>query len=206
VWLCLEHHDEYDGSTSQSKGLTAAEVRHYRNRLHTEMDAIGPEPIAKRDRTERPWHYPLWQVANQPEMFAYTVPGGMDGVCLIERINIPDGRIVVACMQVAGNPGRSITNSIEHICAQICARFAIPADRTVWLEYYDEPHYGEWKLVTFKKILLSCNFSCPIWTPLTESMWKNLGLRPKSKIVRKGLHYFSPIAKQLDWPTEAISE
>src|SRR5215469_9814637 len=133
VWLCLEQHDEYDGSTSQSKGLTAAEVRHYRNRLHTEMDAIGPEPIAKRDRTERPWHYPLWQVANQPEMFAYTVPGGMDGVCLIERINIPDGRIVVACMQVAGNPGRSITNSIEHICAQICARFAIPADRTVWL-------------------------------------------------------------------------
>lgn len=29
AWLCLFHHDEYDGSTSQSKGLTPQELRVY---------------------------------------------------------------------------------------------------------------------------------------------------------------------------------
>ena len=41
VWLCLEHHDEYDGSTSQSKGLTEGEVRHYRDKLYAEIEATG---------------------------------------------------------------------------------------------------------------------------------------------------------------------
>src|SRR5438105_14395103 len=34
VWLCLEHHDEYDSRTSQSKGLTRDEVEAYRQRLY----------------------------------------------------------------------------------------------------------------------------------------------------------------------------
>lgn len=33
VVLCLNHHDQYDSSTSQSKGLTSGEVRHYKKRL-----------------------------------------------------------------------------------------------------------------------------------------------------------------------------
>ena len=33
VLLCLNHHDQYDSSTSQSKGLTADEVRYYKTRL-----------------------------------------------------------------------------------------------------------------------------------------------------------------------------
>src|SRR5271155_3496670 len=77
VWLCLEHHDEYDSRTSQSKGLTLEEVRHYRDKLYAEYGGMkfAPEQIPRRNSTERPWHYPLWQVANQPEIFAYTVPG-----------------------------------------------------------------------------------------------------------------------------------
>jgi hypothetical protein len=38
VFLCLNHHDEYDGRTSVSKGLKELEVRHYRDRLYKEMD------------------------------------------------------------------------------------------------------------------------------------------------------------------------
>ena len=33
AWLCLNHHDQYDGKTSQSKGLTARELKHYKRRL-----------------------------------------------------------------------------------------------------------------------------------------------------------------------------
>jgi hypothetical protein len=34
AWLCLEHHDQYDSRTSQSKGLTRQEVKKYRTQLH----------------------------------------------------------------------------------------------------------------------------------------------------------------------------
>jgi hypothetical protein len=33
AFLCFEHHDEYDSTTSQSKGLTRAEVERYREEL-----------------------------------------------------------------------------------------------------------------------------------------------------------------------------
>ena len=33
VYLCFEHHDEYDSTTSQSKGITQAELREYNRRL-----------------------------------------------------------------------------------------------------------------------------------------------------------------------------
>jgi hypothetical protein len=34
IYLCLEHHDQYDSRTSQSKGLTEGEVKTYRERLY----------------------------------------------------------------------------------------------------------------------------------------------------------------------------
>ena len=37
VFLCLEHHDEFDGRTRQAKGLTEHEVRHYRDKLYEEL-------------------------------------------------------------------------------------------------------------------------------------------------------------------------
>jgi hypothetical protein len=33
VYLCIEHHDEYDSTTSQVKGITEAELRTYKERL-----------------------------------------------------------------------------------------------------------------------------------------------------------------------------
>ena len=34
AFMCLEHHDEYDTRTSQSKGLTPREARLFRKELH----------------------------------------------------------------------------------------------------------------------------------------------------------------------------
>lgn len=43
VFLCLEHHDQYDSKTSQSKGLTTEEVKLYRNQLHKDVLTISPQ-------------------------------------------------------------------------------------------------------------------------------------------------------------------
>lgn len=40
VFLCLEHHDEYDSKTSQSKGLTELEIRTYRNQLYKQLYSV----------------------------------------------------------------------------------------------------------------------------------------------------------------------
>jgi hypothetical protein len=44
VFLCLDHHDQYDSSTSQSKGITADELRAYREQLYRAMEGgVLPE-------------------------------------------------------------------------------------------------------------------------------------------------------------------
>lgn len=41
VWLCLPHHDQYDGATSQSKGITLSELRSYRAKLYDFLEKLG---------------------------------------------------------------------------------------------------------------------------------------------------------------------
>lgn len=45
AFLCLEHHDQYDSKTSQSKGLTTREVRRFRLELHEIIDSAWKKPI-----------------------------------------------------------------------------------------------------------------------------------------------------------------
>jgi hypothetical protein len=46
VWLCFNHHDDYDSQTRQSKGLTEGEVKHYRERLYGAVSGLhGDHPI-----------------------------------------------------------------------------------------------------------------------------------------------------------------
>lgn len=40
AFLCLEHHDQYDSRTSQSKGLTVQEIESYRSELCKTMKAF----------------------------------------------------------------------------------------------------------------------------------------------------------------------
>lgn len=231
VFLCFDHHDEYDGRTGQSKGLTLEEVREYRDRLYsrngalptpTELTALAhstelsplPETSEYDDVlnrfskelefTRNPWRYPLWQVANEPELFAYKAGNRADGVCLVERIDLPDGRIVISCIAVTGNPGNSITNCVEELCFQVCERFEIPAEKLVWLEHYDYDADAEWNMVEFKRMPPDRPFEDPTWIRMTPEMWRDLRLKPKKRLRRRHNSYQSKIAKLFHWPDEAL--
>jgi hypothetical protein len=39
-WLCLEHHDKYDSTTSQSKNYTQKEVTGYRDSLYKKVESL----------------------------------------------------------------------------------------------------------------------------------------------------------------------
>lgn len=230
VWLCLEHHDEFDSRTSQSKGLTEQEVRAYRDRLYEHISVKAgrrnyyedPPPVelppfeanSEYDHvranfprearfTSQPWRFPLWQVANQPEIFAYKTPNA-DGVCLLERIDLPDGRIVIACIAIEGNPGRSITNSVENIVFQVSERFKIPAKSLVWLEHYDYDQTNEWNMVTFGQIPPNGPFADPVWHEMTSETWGDLRLRPKRKLRRRNGNFESKLRKLFHWPHDSL--
>jgi hypothetical protein len=229
VFLCLEHHDEYDSRTSQSKGLLLEEIREYRDRLyeknrdstliakHASMSSVAelkPLPnISQYQELEdrfseklcfvsKPWRFPLWQSADEPEFFAYKAPNRIDGVCLIERIDLPDGRIVVICIATAGNPGNSITNCVEALCFQVCSRFDIPSDRLVWIEHYDYDEPAEWRLVTFAKSPANQPFLDPTWTTMSAEMWRDLRLRPKKRLRSIYGSYASKVTKLFPWPPD----
>jgi CheY-like chemotaxis protein len=44
VYLCLRHHDMYDTIRSQSKNLTIAEIKHYREELYKTLGTLNPQP------------------------------------------------------------------------------------------------------------------------------------------------------------------
>ena len=46
AYLCLDHHDQYDGRTSQSKGMTLHEVRRYRQELHEAVDRAWRQEVS----------------------------------------------------------------------------------------------------------------------------------------------------------------
>ncbi len=50
VYLCLEHHDEYDSKTRQVKGITEIELREYKRRLLAAV-AVGEHKIAQNHKT-----------------------------------------------------------------------------------------------------------------------------------------------------------
>jgi hypothetical protein len=231
VWLCLDHHDEYDSRSSQSKGLTEAEVRRYRDRLIARypneplresdepfqelpsLAVIDPEELlASPEDTDseppvlspRPWRFPLWQTADQLDFFAYLAPSRMDGVCLIERIDLPDGRIVIACLQMPSNPGTSITNAVEAVCAQVCERFEIAGDRLVWLEHYPFSDPLEWDQVTFAHTPPASPLAGPTWTKVTQAMWMALGLSPRKSLRTQGAGYRSKLRKHFPWPPSDV--
>lgn len=59
AFLCLKHHDRYDSKTSVSKGLSAGEVKHYRDRLYAQFKSEGSAsakaaetPIAQPEKPE----------------------------------------------------------------------------------------------------------------------------------------------------------
>jgi hypothetical protein len=232
VWLCTNHHDAYDARHSQTKGYTPQEIRRYRDRLYrdnqvalqilsqrathsSELRSAGSTSaysalqIKTSDRAKyltTPWRYPLWLEADRPCFFAFKAGNRLDGVCLIERVDLPDGRIVIACMQIAGNPGNSITNSVEYICDQVCRRFSIPPEKLVWLEHYDIYDDAEWNLVNFNVKPPAGEFAEPKWTIMTPALWRGFRLKPKRKLKISFGSYESKLTKLFPWPPDQANE
>ena len=68
VYLCFDHHDQYDSKTRQSKNFTEAEVRHYRDELTTSINDAWKDanpfnitPLI--DLTQISGHY-VWESSN----------------------------------------------------------------------------------------------------------------------------------------------
>lgn len=209
VWLCFDHHDEYDSRTSQSKGLKEREVRHWRDELVVELahapgpalQALSPEATVRavEDTSNfagagKPWRFPLWLVEDRLELFAFKA-GTSDGVCFIERIDLPNGRTVVACVQAPGNPGSSITNSVEDIASQVCERFEIAPAQLVWLEHYPHVRPSHWNRVLFGNVTQDGGFEDPSWTRMDERAWRGLSLRPKRSLRTRDGSVSSPLIK-----------
>lgn len=219
VFLCLDHHDEYDSRTSQSKNYTEVEVRSYRDLLIAELGGSPPDVSDKTQshemldpastaaliepRWQRPWRFPMYQIADQPEFFAFTASGS-DGVCQIERIHLPDGWIVIVCVDIAGNPGTSITNAAEQIADQVCARFGIAPTRLIWLEHYADAEPNEWRLVDFT-FDAEKGFTDPVWREMTPHRWRALRLSPRKPAPHDGYRLATRITKHFPWPPAAGS-
>jgi hypothetical protein len=57
AWLCLEHHDEYDSRTSQSKNITDGELTHYRDKLVD--DYASAEAAEKESEPAEPYGFEI---------------------------------------------------------------------------------------------------------------------------------------------------
>jgi hypothetical protein len=207
VFLCLEHHDAFDSRTSQSKGYSEGEVRHYRDRMYKELgtepslpahaassnetpfEKLAPELRIVFENKEawitrllEPWRVMAWSDVRK-FLFAFKAGNQCDGICRVERIYLRDGRVAVICTQIDENPGQSVTNSIETIAFQVCANFKIPSIDLVLIDHWKGrgPDRDEYTLVSFEQRPPAGMFEGPSWREMTEQDWKSLGLRPRNR-------------------------
>ncbi len=59
AFLCLDHHDAYDSTTSQAKGFVLNEIKAYRSKLYTALDSLGHPGTELSSDSSRRW---TWKV------------------------------------------------------------------------------------------------------------------------------------------------
>lgn len=201
VFLCLEHHDEYDSRTSQSKGYTEKEVTHYRDELYkifpspnldSNNEIKGQKQIAEKHLTktrstklqflDNPWMLKILD-KNLPSLYAFKNQRGFDGICRIERIDLEDGRVLFICEDIDENPGVSSENSIEYIALQLCENFQIDPSVLLLIQHFriTNLNNNKWYFVEFKKQDIEEGFLDPGWKTMTTEDWEELGYRPRSR-------------------------
>jgi len=201
VFLCLNHHDEYDSKTSQSKGFTEKEVTNYRDELYKlfpslnldyNVDIKEQKQIAvnhlNRDRSKKlqfldnPWKLKTLD-KNSPLLYAFKSQRGFDGICRIERIDLEDGRVLFICEDIDENPGVSSENSIECIALQFCENFQIYPNDLLLVQHFSITNLSDnkWYYVEFKKQDMKEGFLDPSWKTITTEDWEEIGYRPRSR-------------------------
>lgn len=68
--------------------------------------------------------------------FEFTGLHGRPAACGIERIDLPDGRVVIITTELPENPGVSITDFAKQLAGIVCQRFSIDPKKLVWIEHY----------------------------------------------------------------------
>jgi len=90
VFLCLEHHDQFDSQTSQSKGFTREEVKFYRNRLYYAVENWDPET---KPRSQPQGHIPVPPYGSVREMRIDTLQKAMRQAGIwVQRLTSPAGQ------------------------------------------------------------------------------------------------------------------
>jgi len=82
VYLCFDHHDEYESTARQATGLTEREVRTWRDRLVAELakEVPGSGPpyaensvvltsISTRHSWRHVWAFPMWLTPQRPPSY-----------------------------------------------------------------------------------------------------------------------------------------
>lgn len=204
VYLCLDHHDDFDSTTSQSKGYTPSEVREYRDRLYNEFNSrhvVNEElfdessflenidsdrdlsPIFSNENYPyllKPWKS-LFPSETDPELFAFKSPNKFDGICRIEKISLESEQVVVICEDVEENPGISVTNAIESIALQLCKHYKVEPLNLILIQHHHKSFIGEeeWLLVKFDNKSPNSFFEGPTWISMKVEDWEALGLLPR---------------------------
>ncbi|MGZ5199978.1 MAG: hypothetical protein ACXWC4_09430 [Telluria sp.] len=208
VFLCFDHHDSFDSTTSQSKNYTAGEISQYKSQLSEKLRSVTPADasstqsrLGKTDKEcmSQPWvHCAPW--AGSPVLFPYKSPNLCDGVCRIEKIDLDDGRVLIICEQVEGNPGMSVTNAVEFIAYQACREYEIRPENLVWIEHYDPNIFDEdvWDLVEFGELSREGLFREPSWRQMTEFDWQSLGLKLSPETNSRIRESYSRVSRLID--------
>ncbi|MFC1936902.1 hypothetical protein ACFLYP_04485 [Chloroflexota bacterium] len=83
AFMCLEHHDEYDSRTSQSKNYTQDEVKNYRGELYTKVEELRDQIlIGSASILDNP-------ILSETDSFPPLVEGEVEGLVLMSNNEIP---------------------------------------------------------------------------------------------------------------------
>lgn len=109
-----------------------------------------------------------------------TLHGGLCRVRIYEPKSVGDHHVVIIT-ELVENEGRSVTNSIEQLAAELVIAHALPSSQTIFIEHYEETERcGEtetFDLVTFfHPELVVEELRCGEWNvEFGEPTWKPLG-------------------------------
>ena len=177
AWLCLDHHDEYDSITSQSKGLTTAEVKFYRDELYQAIQekfaVLQVETLE--EASSNLWTEDMREVLREmlgnkiaDKMIKYRGYGPFIGLCRLRIYKESGRKPVIIVTQFPDNPGTSITNVAEGLARQVYVQeLKRPDQGMTWIEHYtqDDTVPESYMLVTFRQV--GEEFSDPKWEDLT---------------------------------------
>lgn len=140
--------------------------------------------------------------------FDYAGLHGRPARCGLEIIELSDGRTVVIATELSDNPGVSVTNFAEELATIVCRMFLIDPRKMIWIEHYPadpcsacagsgetksgascrachgrgtrrEPASYDAVTFTIRKVRGEWLLSEPLWRPMKEANWRELGLEPR---------------------------